>query len=420
MNMKNLKLILSGCLLSLMIVTASCNKRGPEGGLNGEMQQELQSALLGMYPDASNVKWSEKKGYYVVDFNASSVNMSAWFDGHCDWHMTEEDMDFQMLPEAVRTAFTASEYADWRIDDVDMLVRNGVETVYVIEVEGATAEGVRQEVDLFYSEDGVLVKKVVDAGSDYDYDDMIPDQAEDGIFAIIESMYPGSRVVDVDMENGMTEVEIIDGNVCRELLFNASDEWVYTKTGLRLSDVPSAIMDIFNASEYAAYRIDDVDFYQTPSDEFYRFDLETRDDDMEIDIYADGTVEPVTGGDPGNGGNPPVGEDLSALIQQMYPGARILEKDYDDGYLKIEIMHEGIEKEVYFNGAGEWVWTEWDVRVSELPEAVRNTVASEYPEYVIDDAKYVDSPQYEYYLIELENSRDQEMKVKITPSGTVL
>ena len=42
-----------------------------------------------------------------------------------------------MLPEAVRTAFAATEYAaaPWSVDDVDMLEREGVETVYVIEVE---------------------------------------------------------------------------------------------------------------------------------------------------------------------------------------------------------------------------------------------------------------------------------------------
>ena len=45
--------------------------------------------------------------------------------------------------------------------------------------------------------------------------------------------------------------------------------------------------------------------------------------------------------------------DVAALIEQMYPGARIQERDWDDGYLEVEIWHDGREKNVYFNGAGE-------------------------------------------------------------------
>jgi len=73
----------------------------------------------------------------------------------------------------VQAAFRDSEYAGWRIDVVDMLEREGVETVYVIEAEGRSG-GRETEVDLYYSSDGVLVKKVVDADSDYDYGDYIP------------------------------------------------------------------------------------------------------------------------------------------------------------------------------------------------------------------------------------------------------
>ena len=44
--MKYLKLIVSGCILSLMVITTSCNKQGPEGGINDELKNELQAALL--------------------------------------------------------------------------------------------------------------------------------------------------------------------------------------------------------------------------------------------------------------------------------------------------------------------------------------------------------------------------------------
>ncbi|HIZ88222.1 MAG TPA: PepSY-like domain-containing protein [Candidatus Coprenecus pullistercoris] len=425
--MKYLKLIVSGCILSLMVITTSCNKQGPEGGINDELKNELQAALLEKYPDAQNVVWSEKSGYYVADFAApivraanDMISYSAWFDNRCQWHMTETDIPYDMLPEAVRTAFAASEYADWRIDDVDMLLRGGVETLYIIEVEGTNADGVRQEVDLYYSEDGVLVKTVVDADRDYDYGDCIPDTPAQSIFEFIESSYPGARIVEVDIEHGMTEVEIIDGRVCRELLFDSSGSWLYTKTEVRVSDVPSEIRTALEASEYGDYRIDDVDYYQTPQEEFYRFELENRDDDIKVDVLADGTVRLVERDDEWSGNGQMVGSEIAALIEQAYPGARILEMDYDDGYLEVEIWHDGREKDMYFNGAGEWVWTEWDICYSEIPEAVMNVLASEYAGYEVDDVKYVDTPDGGFYSVELEGRGDSELNIRIDTAGNIL
>lgn len=407
-----------------MVITTSCNKQGPVNGINDEVKNELQSVLLEKYPDATDIVWSEKSGYYVADFmsalvRSEAVRHSAWFDSRYNWQMTETDIPFDMIPEAVRNAFAASEYADWRIDDVDMLYREGVETIYIIEVEGTTADGIRQDVDLYFSEDGVLVKVVVDAEKDNDYDDYIPDQPAGGIMEFIRTNYPDARIVEIDVEHGMTEVEIIDGRVCRELLFDASETWIYTRTEMRKSEVPAEIMAIFNASEYADFRIDDVDFYQTPEKEFYRFELEGPGDDIKVDVYADGTVELAQGDDWGGNGGTPVGDDISGWIEQQYPGAVITDRDFDDGYLCIEIRHDGREKEVYFNGAGEWVWTEWDVPVRDLPEAVVSAVNAQFPDSHIDDVKYVETPGGEFYLIELEG-RGDDINIRVTPSGEIL
>ena len=242
--------------------------------------------------------------------NGDLVNYSAWFDAQYQWQMTEEDLPQYMIPDAVWAAFDATEYADWRIDDIDMLRRGGVETIYIIEVEGTTADGVHQEVDLYFSEDGVLVKTVVDAEEDYDYNDFIPDTPSGSIQEYIATHYPDARIVEIDIEHGMTEVEIIDGRVCRELFFDSSQNWMLTRTELRHSQVPEDILGYLRSSEYGSYRMDDVDFYQTPEGEFYRFELEYRDDDIEVDVYADGTVTPVTG----NGGNPGGGDNSGGMV----------------------------------------------------------------------------------------------------------
>ena len=413
--MKKLMIILAGC--AAMLATG-CDKHNATDRFHASAQ--AQASLLEMYPDATDIAWHAKNGYAVADFRTTSsagVN-SAWFDNGGTWYMTETEISFNQLPEAVQTAFKASEYASWRVDDIDKLEREGAETVYVIEAEGMTETG-EAEVDLYYSPDGVLVKQTLDADPDYDYGDFIPAQPSQGIEAYIASNYPDARIIDIDRENGMTEVEILDGSVCRELLFDVTETWLYTKTEVRRSDVPATVMQALESSQYASYRIDDVDFYQTPEGEFYRFDLESASGDVKIDITPDGTVS-VAAEDDYHGNGAMVQGNVADFIAAKYPGAVIREYDYDNGMLEVEIFHDGREKSVYFNGANEWVSTEWDVRRSELPAAVTASLAaSQYASYQIDDIEFVQTPDIDYYALELEQG-NREVRVRITAEGRIL
>lgn len=121
---------------------------------------ELQSAFSSKFPNAANVKWETKSGYYVADFY-DGYEASAWFTQDGKWQMTETDIPYNALPQAVKMSFENSEYASWKRDDIDKLERTGVETVFVIEVEKQN-----QEVDLYYSADGTLIKSIVDTDDD--------------------------------------------------------------------------------------------------------------------------------------------------------------------------------------------------------------------------------------------------------------
>ena len=220
----------------------------------------------------------------------------------------------------------------------------------------------------------------------------------------------------------MTEVEILDGTVCRELLFDATNSWVHTKTELNAGEVPASIMQALSASEYGGYRIDGVDRYETPQKEFYRFDLESASGDVKIDIALDGTLSVVTPeiSGPGTGNGSMLDDAAARFIAEKYPNALVREFDWDDGLLEVEIYHEGKEKSVCFDGAGRWVKTEWDVRLSELPDAVRTAIAgSQYASYRVDDIEYVQTSGTEYYRIELERG-DSEATLRVDASGNML
>ena len=223
--------------------------------------------------------------YLIVDFKQDKVEKEAWFDNSGTWYMTETDIPFAQLPDAVKTAFQQGEYSTWKVDDVDMIERRDVETVYVIETEQGNSE-----VDLYYSPDGILVKTVLDAGGNDGYEDFIPSQPSSSVDAYVKEHYPSARILDIDRENGVTEVEILDGTVCRELLFDDGGAWMQTKTELRITALPDAVMAAIKASQYATYRIDDADFIETLTGEWYLVELESGKQEVKLRIDATGKI----------------------------------------------------------------------------------------------------------------------------------
>ncbi len=290
------------CLTLILFVLALSGCGKSHNGEARDVSEQVKAAMAAKYPTAYNVKWKNKGPYLVAKFSLPSSGTSsgseaqAWFDNSGVWYMTETELRLMSLPEAVASAFNSTEYAllPWKADDeVDKLERNGVATVYVIEVEKKEA-GVKTEVDLYFSESGVLVNKVVNSNKN-DYSDYIPCQLPQSIADFINTNYQGASIVDVDKENLVVEVEILDAaNIFRDLLFstvNGTDyTWVYTKTELSVSQLPEAVLQAINASEYASYEIEDVDFMQTPDGEYYLIEMELGSLEAELHIKADGTV----------------------------------------------------------------------------------------------------------------------------------
>lgn len=258
---------------------------------------ELQVAFSSKYPNVTNVKWETKAGYYVADFY-DGYETSAWFTTDGKWHMTETDIPYTALPDPVKTAFEASEYSTWKKDDVDKLERQGIETIYVIEVENHN-----QEVDLYYSADGMLIKSIVDTDDDSDHH-LPPIQLSAAMETFINERYTGARIVEVDVENdrndwdfGFTEVDIIhfdsniNRNISKEVLFDKNGEWYSTSWDVRRSELPASVTNTIN-NQYAGYQIDDAEYFEMATGTaYYLIELEGNNSpDIDIKVTADGTV----------------------------------------------------------------------------------------------------------------------------------
>ena len=82
-----------------------------------------------------------------------------------------------------------------------MLERVEMETMYVIEVEKS-----KQEFDLFYAEDGTLIKAVEDIdNNDYYQPNTVPEVLKN----FINNNYPQATIVDIEIEKGITEIDIL-------------------------------------------------------------------------------------------------------------------------------------------------------------------------------------------------------------------
>lgn len=249
----------------------------PENSAHASFQQ--------MYPEASAVEWETERNHYKVEFRIGNQEKEAWFNQSGEWELTETDLSYAALPEAVKRAHEAGDFKDWKVDDVDLVERKSHEAIYVLEVERGSLE-----YDLYYLADGTLVKAFPDDDNDNDY---LPVAIPAKVSTFLKEKYPNHKVVDTDVDERKIEVEFIDGKFKREAEFTKDGDWTYTETEVSKGDVPESILTVLGTSEYRSYRIDDIDFIETPAGNYYLFELELGNSEVDVKIHENGNLEVV-------------------------------------------------------------------------------------------------------------------------------
>ncbi len=272
-----MKRILAILAAASLFASASCEKyedgRPPKGAIN-----EFES----MYPDAFDVEWDYEGTYWEVSFETGSrpngIEHDARFDLMGNWIETVTEMFYNSIPQEIKDAFTAK-YGDARLEDntVDFyhtpngdyyrfeIILGGVKTVVEISVGGKSS---------------VSPSKTAEAG----FEQQIP---------------TGEDVWDVewDFEGTYWEVSYETGTRPHgteyTMYFDLDGNWLATKTEVLLNNVPQNIMDAFKASEYGTAYMDDreVDYIETPTEKFYRFEVEIKGRDSIIDVDLNGNVK---------------------------------------------------------------------------------------------------------------------------------
>ncbi len=106
----------------------------------------------------------------------------------------------------------------------------------------------------------------------------------DTILEFINKEYKGATIRETDYsDNGLFEVEIRHDSKIKDVYFDYNDNWVYTTWDVKLISLPSAVKKAVEKA-YPGYRIDDADFIEQPSGEFYKLEIEKGG--IEKTVYA--------------------------------------------------------------------------------------------------------------------------------------
>ena len=291
-----MKLKMYFALLAMgMIGLQSCSNDDDDDLPSSQVPEAIRNAFDSSFSNTANLSWETKtvsKGqYYKAEFNNKSDNgykTEAWYTADGTWCMTETEMPYNAIPQAVKTSFESSEYASWKRDnEVDRIERNAVkEIIYIIEVESPQDV----DMDLHYSADGILVKAVNDDG-DGDNESLLPDTPSEMVTTateFIQKNYPNARIIEIEAEHGVIEIDIIHDNRSKEVLLGTTYEWI--STSWDVYTLPAKVTGAINASQYNGYVVDDAEYFETPDGNYYLVELEQGKNEVKIKITEDGEI----------------------------------------------------------------------------------------------------------------------------------
>ena len=129
---------------------------------DGKPLKNVRQAFSEMYPDARDVEWEMEVSNWKVSFELGTPpnvkECEAWYGLNAAWIRMETDILASALPQSVKDALAASEYATAALDAGDIeYVETPDGNYYQLEV---TLKGL--EINLKVSEDGNISLSDVD------------------------------------------------------------------------------------------------------------------------------------------------------------------------------------------------------------------------------------------------------------------
>lgn len=125
-----------------------------------------------------------------------------------------------------------------------------------------------------------------------------------------------------------------------------------------------------------------------------------------------------------------VPDSVSLIFKRKYPKAQKIvwmkyepvESDelvMDDSYYYVRFNSDGLDYTTWYNNRGEWVKTSTKMaNTSGLPDAVNNTITTQFPGYDIVEIDKENDKNRNMYEIQLKKG-DEKIRIKILPNGDI-
>lgn len=210
-----------------------------------DVPENVLNSFNKIYGNVQDVKWQYVNNYHVAHFNGSpltkadSYTTSAWFTNEGKHCQVDQDIHFNQLPAAVKAgldAYMKSFYPDWIAEDCEVVMREGMGLIYVIEIEKG-----EQERELSFSENGDFLKDVLDNdGADFITPVVVPNEVQ----TALAKLFPESKnlsILEIEVDDNEIEVDILDGNRHKEVTFSSNYTWISTEYEVTMAEAQTLI-----------------------------------------------------------------------------------------------------------------------------------------------------------------------------------
>ena len=159
--------------------------------------------------------------------------------------------------------------------------------IYVIEVESG-----EKEYELTYLEDGTLIREEAEW---VEHTPVTPGQTSE-VKELVKTKYPQAVILDIEEEKGGIEVEISDGGRQKEVYYKLADgvlSWMHTTYEIEereYSTLPEGVRQALADLSGSGMEVDDVDFFETETGNYYRIEVEDRGADKYVYVAENGEM----------------------------------------------------------------------------------------------------------------------------------
>lgn len=114
-------------------------------------------------------------------------------------------------------------------------------------------------------------------------------------------------------------------------------------------------------------------------------------------------------------------ENVMEGFSKKFPAAKKVKWEKEnDAEFEASFKMDGKTMSANFDNNGNWLETEWDVKVKDLPKVVTDAVYQQYPCFEIEGAEYCESPGFTGYEMEIEKCKrkvEEEKEIRVSKDG---